>query len=275
MARSRLTALYAAALSLLLLGMLAGPTRAGPTEESTEIQRLREQGGHGVTARLTQLAASRLEETRTAALEALAVVGIRTPEVARALDQAAERGAEGSEQAAFFAAIARVGGEHDVALLIDALKGQDQELRGKAHEALRSLTSQRFALNYGRWYQWWRKERPGLRATVRRAVDSLPDADDEGRERYRTILARDGWVDHEHVGVTVADWLSDGDRDVRRHAFHVIASLRLGAVGEEVESALPYLTGIDGEDGLQAVRALGLNPGLLSPYWRKRLADGR
>lgn len=274
MAPSLCTAPRAAVLSLVPLGVFAGPTRAGPAEDGAEIRTLREKGGHVVTARLGQLAMSRSTETRTAALDALAAVGIRTLPVTRALDEAAERGTEGPEQVAFFAAIARVGGEHDVELLIDALKARDQVLRGKAHEALRSLTGQRFALNYGRWFQWWRKARPGLRATVRHAVGALPAASEADQERYRKILAHDGWVDHEHVGDTVAEWLSDGDRNVRRHAFHVIASLRLGAVTAQAESALPYLSGIDGEDGLQAVRALGLDPTLLSPHWRKRLEDG-
>lgn len=264
------------AVLVALASLLAGiPAYAEPATDLAEIRTLRETGGHTVTARLGRLAESRSEDVRVAALEAIAGVGIRDRSTSRALDEAADRDKTAAEEAAFFRAIARVGGEHDVELLIDALKFHDQTLRELAHEALRGLTGRPFALEYGRWFQWWRKERPGLRATVRTALDRLPGANDADRASYRTTLARDGWVDHEHVSNTVSEWFSDGDRKLRGHGFHVIASLRLGGVASDAESALPHLSGIEGEDALGAVRALGLDASLLAPYWRERLGTRR
>ena len=47
----------------------------------------------------------------------------------------------------------------------------------------------------------------------------------------------------------------------------------LADLAPDVESALPFVSAVDAEDGLAAARTLGLPAELMPPYWRRRLQE--
>ena len=112
-----------------------------------------------------------------------------------------------------------------------------------------------------------------MQAGVRRALRHLAEADERSQATPRKLIARDGWSVIDYVHDAAQDWLSAGDRRLRSQGFYLAAEYRLADVVPDVESALPYLTNVDGEDGLGAVRALGISPETLAPYWKRRLDD--
>lgn len=263
----------------LLLGLLpallaaaAGPTaRAGSPDALAEIRALHERGGVEATRALVPWVQDDEEAVRVAALEALGAVGIRTRVATRAVREAAGRRASIAQRGAALEALGRIGDADDVPRLVDALKGREESLRGVAHGALQQLTGRRSPLDYGRWQRWWRQEEGALQAGVRRALRQLPDAPGPERERLRTLLAETGWTAIRHAEDAVRLWLRASDRTLRSQAYYLAAVLRLGDTASDVESALPYLSTVDGEDGLRALRALGLDARRLAPYWRRRL----
>ena len=262
-------------LALLAAGISgARVARADPAADLAEIRTLRAQGGHAATSRLCELIRSRSEEVRVAALQAVASVGVRSDRTCEAVRRALDEESSPEQQEAALQALGRIGGAADVAVLIETLRGRDEVLRGVAHGALRTLTGRTTPQDYRQWYQWWRREGKTFQSVVRRALAQLPDAEGQERERLRGLLARDGWAEIALVEDAAREWLRAGDRTLRTHAFYLAAALRLGEVVSEIESALPHLSTVEGEDGLRAVRALGLSADLLAPFWRRRLEGG-
>ena len=265
-----------AVLALLAAGLLAGPSaRAEPTDELAEIRALRERGGHEASERLAELIRDGSEETRIAALRAVAAVGVRSRGLVRVVREVVDRRSPAALRSAVLEALGRIGGAEDVTPLIETLRGPDEALRGAAHRALQALTGRTTALDYGRWHRWWQVDDHKLVAGVRRALRLLPDARGREIERLRAVLARDGWTDLVYTTDAARDWLRARDRTLRTHGFYLAGVLRLGDAASDVGSALPYLTEVDGEDALLAARALGLPADLLAPYWRKRFEGGR
>jgi hypothetical protein len=276
MSRPHVTPRLGAVLALLAAGFLAGPSaRAEPTDELAEIRALRERGGHEASERLGALIRDGSEEVRVTALKAVAAVGVRSRKTTGAAREALHGQASLAQWTAALEALGRVGGGQDVPVLLDGLKAADEQERRAALRALQALSGRKTPQDYRRWYQWWSKHGRWTRAAVQRAIRDLPDAEGKERMRLRTLLARDGWTETDFVEDAASEWLRAGDRTLRTHGFYLAAVLRLADLVPDVESALPHLTTVDGEDGLLAVRALGLSAELLAPYWRKRFESGR
>jgi len=236
-----------------------------------EVAALKARGGHVAAHRLRALIETESDPVRRAALEATAQVGLRSKDMGETVRKAVRTAEEPALRAAALGALGRVGDAGDMPALLDALKAADADVQAAGLEAIRELTGRRLSLSYRRCASWWESEEKRMPAGVRRALRELPDAEGKERQVLRETLARDGWAEIRYVKDAAKEWLQAGDRSLRAQGFYLAASLRLGDLVADVESALPYLTGVDGPDGLLAVRALGINPEVLAPYWQRRL----
>jgi len=250
-------------------------TQTSPQSELAEVCALRVQGGHLAVHRLLVLLRQGGPEVRLAAIDALGRVGLRSEGAASAVRRALET-TNLAERRTALRVLGRLGDSRDLEALLGAIHEDDAGLRATAVQGLRDLTGRRLPVSPTRCALWWRSSAKGLRQAVQAALEAVPAAESERHVQAAVeTLVRDGWVDLVAVTEAARAWLRDSDHGLRAAGFQVAAALRLADLASAVESALPFVSEVDAEQGAAAARALGVDLDLLPPYWRKRLEDER
>lgn len=245
---------------------------AARQEELAEVALLKQRGGHLAVHRLRALLDVGTPEVRVAALDALAHIGLRSKAVLEGVHRGLET-TDDAERKTALRALGRLGDGRDLETFLGTLRDEDPGLREAALRGLRELTGRRLPVSPTRCSLWWRSSAKGLRKSLRAALDTVSDGTDRQAEAALVTLARDGWVDLDAVTEAARDWLRATDHRLRSAGFYLAAALRLADLAPDVESALPFVSAVDAEDGFAAARTLGLPAELMPPYWRRRLQE--
>jgi hypothetical protein len=198
-------------------------------------------GGHAAAAGLLHLARHSDPAVRRDALRGIAHLGLRP-----AGDPAAVRSAlddpDAGARAAAFEAVAVAGDARDVPSLLARAASSSPAERSLAFRALRGLTGER-SIPYDavRWADWWAMSQEDLEARLRAGLAAIEAGDDPSRTALgREHLDRHAWAALDLVTAHLRAWVQGEDPRLRREGLRAAAALRLGALADLVESALPW-----------------------------------
>lgn len=201
--------------------------RDDPASALYLVAALERSGGVEATKGLDRLLRSRHARVRVAALESIARLGLRAPEI---LDRVrfATMDTEIDVVRATCAALGAIGDGRDVPTLLLLARSEDRQTRLAAFRGLRALSGVRIPHVYARWSWWWKTRYERAQQELPRAFEALETlAEDASPEQHYALVEREAWVLLPRVREQLRRWLTGESLQHRVFACRLAAKLKL------------------------------------------------